>query len=75
MSSHWSKPKRKKEDMFDQLSDINPVVSSMDCTGLMQTPPLSEDELDSYSEIYDMPKPLKKSRVLMEDYFDDEYIR
>ena len=64
MDSHRKKPEPEKEDMFDQLSDINPVASAMDCTGLIQTPPLSEDELEAYAELYDMPKPYKKSPVL-----------
>ncbi len=33
------------------------VVSSTDCTGLIQSPPASEDEAESYTDIYNVPKP------------------
>ncbi|MGI6169542.1 MAG: hypothetical protein ACOYI4_07585 [Christensenellales bacterium] len=31
------------------------VVSSTECTGLIPTPPLSDDESDAYSDLYDIP--------------------
>lgn len=36
------------------------IVSSMDCTGLIQTPPTSEEEADAYTDIYDIPKPVNE---------------
>ena len=42
----------KDKDSFDY--DITKTNSATDCTGLMPIPPLSEDELESYLDIYDM---------------------
>lgn len=43
--------------LYDQDElDLNKVTSSTDCTGLMPTPALSDDEVDSYNEIYTIPK-------------------
>lgn len=44
-----------------QESDSNMVVSSTECTGLIPTPPLSEDEAESYDELYDIPLPKDKA--------------
>ena len=41
----------------DKFFDSNIVVSSTECTGLMPPPPLSADEAESYTEIYDLPLP------------------
>jgi hypothetical protein len=73
MKGHWGKAKPDKEDMLDQLDDINPVASAMDCTGIIQTLPLSEDEIDSYAAISDMPKPRKKTNVLNENHTLEDY--
>lgn len=32
------------------------VVSTMDCTGMIQTPPLTEEEVDNYGDIYTVPQ-------------------
>lgn len=45
----------------DKFFDSNVVVSSTECTGLMPTPPLSVDEAESYTEIYDLPQPKVKA--------------
>jgi len=45
-------PKSDKDKFFDS----NIVVSSTESTGLMPTLPLSEHEVDSYNEIYDIPQ-------------------
>ena len=37
------------------FNDEKQVASSTECTGLMPTPATSEDELESYSQIYDVP--------------------
>ena len=41
-----------KEAIFRHL---NAVASSTECTGLIPTPATDEAELDSYSDIYDVP--------------------
>ncbi|MCI1956237.1 MAG: hypothetical protein LKJ21_07700 [Oscillospiraceae bacterium] len=33
------------------------VVSGTECTGLIQTPPESESEAESYTDLYTIPKP------------------
>ena len=40
----------------EDFDNINSVVSTTDMTGLMQTPPESEAEMESFTEIYDIPK-------------------
>ncbi len=39
----------------DSFFDAESVVSATECTGLVQTPPISVDEAESYNEIYDVP--------------------
>ena len=36
--------------------DENNVVSSTECTGLVQGLPLDEESMEAYSEIYGMPE-------------------
>ena len=45
--------KKEKVDIFD--IDFMNTSSASECTGLVQTPPLSEDEADSYTELYHVP--------------------
>ncbi|MCI9415385.1 MAG: hypothetical protein HFJ79_09470 [Clostridiales bacterium] len=42
----------KNEQLFDEMY---PVASSMECTGLIPAAPATESEVESYSEIYDIP--------------------
>lgn len=42
-------------DFVDSCSDT--VVSGMECTGLIPTPPESEQESEAYSDLYTIPKP------------------
>jgi|GEM_PF-2568418 len=43
--------------LYDQDElDLNKVASATDLTGLMQTPALSDEEVDSYNDIYTIPK-------------------
>lgn len=44
----------------DSFFDSESVVSATECTGLVQTPPLSVDEADSYGKIYDVPHTKEK---------------
>lgn len=45
------------EDYAYSCSDT--VVSGTECTGLIQTPPTSESEAESYTDLYTIPKPVK----------------
>jgi len=42
-------------DSYDYLSDS---ASSQECTGLMYAPPLNEEEIESYNEVYKFRPPL-----------------
>lgn len=37
--------------------DLDCCASSMDCTGLIQTPPENDEALESYRDIYDFGPP------------------
>ena len=41
------------------LEEADTVASTTECTGLIPTPPVSEDEAESYTKIYSIPKPDK----------------
>jgi hypothetical protein len=53
-------PVRYREDNtdLDNYYDINKVASSMDCTGLVPSRPIDEGEADSYTELYNIPRPI-----------------
>jgi len=55
-----NKKMRPKSD-DDKFFDLDIVVSSTECTGLIPTPPLSVAETESYTEIYDIPQPKVKA--------------
>lgn len=57
--SDLDKRKLKLKDK-DTFFEDESVVSATECTGLVQTPPASVDEADSYSEIYDIPHTKRK---------------
>ena len=40
---------------YDKLDEMNTVASATECTGLIQIPPTNAEELESYTEIYDIP--------------------
>jgi hypothetical protein len=42
-------------DLIDSCA--NNVVSGTECTGLVPTPPESDPESESYTELYTIPKP------------------
>ena len=50
------KNRKKKSEL-----DIEQAVSSTECTGLIPTPPVNEDELEAYDEIFPTPKQKEKS--------------
>lgn len=41
----------------DTLFNLDTVASATECTGLMPTPPISEDEVESYTDLYSIPQP------------------
>lgn len=59
---------KKKKDQTDEMLDFDPkkTVSFTECTGLIQTPVTSDEQANSYQELYDVyqpdgdKKPLKK---------------
>lgn len=49
---------KKGEDIEDDLLfDTNITASATECTGLIQTPPLTEDEAEAYTDLYAIPQP------------------
>lgn len=40
----------------NELSGIEMVTSSSDCTGLEPTPPANENEAESYASLYNIPQ-------------------
>ncbi len=47
---------------FDDIADYDfldvvGVASATECTGLMPTPPIKESDVDSYTDLYDIPQP------------------
>lgn len=44
-------------DRDDDENGMGSVASASDCTGLIQTPPASEGEAESYAELYNIPQP------------------
>lgn len=52
--------KNKKKDKYN-MSDFSPVALSTELTGLVQTPPESLDEAESYKDLADIPTQKSKS--------------
>ena len=44
----------------EELFDSDNVASATECTGLIPPPPISEEEAESYTEIYNIPQPEDK---------------
>lgn len=57
MAEKRKKSNQEEDEIFDQYYDLSSVASATSYTGLTQTPPLSEEEAESYSEIWSYPKP------------------
>ena len=51
------RPISQKNHGIEQFYDTQSVQSTTEMTGLTPTPPMSEDEAESYSEIHGMPVP------------------
>ena len=56
MDENRKKENKKTLEEFSALDDITGVASATECTGLMQIPPLNDEQADAYGEIYDVPK-------------------
>lgn len=56
-------PKKKRNNPYfdDTIIDSLKVTSTNDCTGLMPSLPQSEAEVDSYTELYDIPNSKQKN--------------
>lgn len=52
--------KLRPESDIDKIIEPDIVVSSTEATGMIPTPPMSEAEAKSYTEIYDVPQPKVK---------------
>ena len=50
-----AKPAEQRADIMMPFNDNSAVASSTECTGLLPTPAIDEEELDSYTDIYDVP--------------------
>lgn len=46
----------------DLYPDIPNTASATECTGMMYAPPQSEDELDSYHDLFTMQYPNKNDK-------------
>lgn len=44
----------------DENDDWETIASSNDCTGLVPTPPMTEGEAESYSDLMNIPQPKGK---------------
>ncbi len=64
------KPLPKDEEGRDLFDETFAVASTMECTGLIPAAPESTEEVDSYSEIYDIP--LTKDKKAADNHLQDE---
>jgi len=64
---NFDKDKRKKNGNagYDEytLTSNDTVASSTECTGLIPALPVSDDDLQSYSEIYNIPEQGDKTDI------------
>lgn len=51
-SNQKNRKSLKDEDSFDY--DVTKTNSATDCTGLIPTPPQSDEEFDSYMDVYEI---------------------
>ncbi len=75
---------KRKEKRFDYgehavvFPDISNTASANECTGLMPTPPETEDELEAYKTLHSMatpeqvPEKLPGRREIRDGVFDDK---
>ena len=53
------KHKKTNEEIIDSYDYLANAASSMDCTGLIPSGPVSEEDLESYQELYRFETPLE----------------
>ena len=56
------------EKFDDIIFDVDTVASATECTGLIPTPPISEEAADSYTELYTIPKPVQEKNNGLQKY-------
>ncbi len=54
---HFERPILQQNRSVEQYYDTKSVESSTGMTGLTPTPPMSDEEEESYADIYGMPTP------------------
>lgn len=52
----------KNQELIDHYDYLKNTASSTDCTGLIPALPTSEEELESYQELYQYQTPLVKPK-------------
>lgn len=52
----------KNQELIDHYDYLKNAASSTDCTGLIPALPTSEEELESYQELYQYQTPLVKPK-------------
>lgn len=52
-----------RDDTEEWLEEYEMVASATECTGLMPTPPVSNQEAEAYTEIYGIPQPVKERKT------------
>lgn len=53
--------KQALNNVEDFYFDLDDVASMTECTGLIPTPPESEAEAESYTDLYPIPRPQKEA--------------
>lgn len=59
----------------DELGGIQQVASASDFTGLEPTPPITENEAESYSELYNKPQETEKTNNTFQEVHPDRSLR
>lgn len=52
METHFMEKKKTNQEIIDQYDYLTHAASSQDCTGLIPTPPLDPQAIESYEQIY-----------------------
>lgn len=47
---------KKQEGSFEDSYSSLDVASQMDCTGMIPTPPLTQEEAENYGDLYSVPQ-------------------
>lgn len=53
---------KKNQKIIDDYDYLSNAASSMDCTGLIPSAPLSDAELESYNDLYQYQTPAVKEK-------------